>query len=413
MKLLSSLIIAFVCASSALAKTDIKKNSATAEEKTNSPSTSLRSAGDVVETASTSKVDSEVSQTTTTTAVITKSSGSDTEGFLSNLFSLAGIGSKNVATTERFDSEDEHSGTNETTTEGEHGHGHGMPYFVMWRYLQDADCTDGSSGGDYMTAFAGKTNECKYINDLKHGTVKCSEDGTTYTAEYYADDKCHDHTATFVTDEPTNVCHKINGNVWKTICAKEDLSSENPYMNCFAGSEMVYLESGESIRMEDVKLGDRIQVASYEGEEFADVVYLPHDYNKVESTFVRIESVGGNSIRMTPDHLILAGECNALLSLTPAKAVNVGQCVESVNGQEMVIEVAEDRGQGVYTVVTSQRDGIIIVNGYKASSFATNHYIVNGYYDIHRALYKYGLRFTALNSIPYYFSIFFRGVLSA
>jgi len=262
-----------------------------------------------------------------------------------------------------------------------------------------------------MTAFAGHTHECKYINDFKHGVVKCSKDGTTYTAEYYADDKCHEHTATFVKDEPTDTCHEINGNVWKATCSSVDLSEENPYMHCFAGSEMVHLESGESIRMENVKLGDRIKVASNDGKEYAEVVYLPHARNNIESSFVHIESSKGNSIRMTPGHLILAGECKTRLSLTPAGAVNVGQCVETVDGQEVVTRVSENRGHGVYTVVTSQRDGIIIVNGFKASSFATNHYVVNKYYDIHRTLYKYGLSFVALNSAAYYIGDAFTAAL--
>merc|ERR1711871_516453 len=328
-----------------------------------------------------------------------KSSGPE-EGFLSTLFSLAGIGSKNVATTDRFEEHgeeeeehgeehnEEHTGGNETVIEDEdeHSHGHEHPkYFVLWRYLYSGDCEDGPEGGEYMTAFTGHTNECKYINDLKHGKLKCSEDGTTYTAEYYADDKCHEHTATFVKDEPTNRCHKINGNVWKATCSSVDLSPENPYWNCFAGSEMVHLETGESIPIEQVQVGDRIQVVSANGMEFADVVYLPHDKNAVEASFVQIESTGGKAIRMTPDHFILAGECDVTLTLIPAKAVHVGQ-----------------------------RVGIIVVNGFKASSFAINHFFVNAFYDIHRSLYRYDLRFATLklSTIMSYIGFSFACIMS-
>lgn len=419
MKFVHALVIVFACVSCALAKKETKLTSESEDNKTSS----LRSEAGKTPTTSTPVADTKTEEaaktgptrTTTATAPTAAATTTDTSSsdssFLSNLFSLAGIGSKNVATTERFDSE-EHTDTAGNETEHAEETAAGHHYFAMWRYLSDGDCKDGNTGGEYMTAFTGHTNECKFINDMRHGKVICSADGSTYTAEYYADDKCKQHTATFVTDEPVDTCHSINGNVWKTTCSKVDLSDENPYMQCFAGSEMVHLESGNSIPMDQVQLGDRILVGSGQEVEFADVVYLPHAKNSVESSFVEIETVGAKSVKMTAGHYVLAGDCNAASTLKAAKDLAVGQCIDSVDGQKVITRVSESKGYGIYSVVTSHRDGIVIVNGFKASSFATNHYFVNTYYNIHRMLYNYGFQCTALNTLMTYIGLGAYGVLS-
>ena len=137
--------------------------------------------------------------------------------------------------------------------------------------------------------------------------------------------------------------------------------------------------------MEDVKIGDRVQVAAADGSlDFADVISLPHAQNSIVSSFVEIETAT-SSLKATPTHLVMT--CDK--SLVRAENVAVGACLATVAGEETVTAASTIQGQGVYSAVTSHADGIIVVNGFKASSFALNHNVANAYYNIHRALYAY------------------------
>ena len=135
--------------------------------------------------------------------------------------------------------------------------------------------------------------------------------------------------------------------------------------------------------MEDAKIGDKVQVATAAGSiEFADVVFIPHDKNTQASSFVELETAT-SSLKVTPAHLVMT--CDK--SLVRAESVAVGTCLATVAGEETVTAATTSHGHGVYSVITSHADGIIIVNGFKASSFAMNHAVTNAYYNIHRALY--------------------------
>ena len=159
---------------------------------------------------------------------------------------------------------------------------------------------------------------------------------------------------------------------------------------CFAGTEALLLQSGDYISIDKVKVGDRVQVASTDGFlSFADVVFLPHEKNAQPAPFIKIETNSGASLKVTPSHLVLAGSCEVDdMKLTRAEDVAVGECMLTVSGEDVVVNVSKTREKGVYTIVTSHKDGIIVVNGFVASSFSYNHMIANFYYDLHRALYK-------------------------
>ena len=157
---------------------------------------------------------------------------------------------------------------------------------------------------------------------------------------------------------------------------------------CFAGSETVSLESGESKAISDVKVGDRVLAANAAGEiVFSEVVFVPHGANTEIALFTRISTVDGREIKMTQNHILPAGACKSSTSmpLIYASQVSVGDCIQTVSGEQKVSEVASVRGEGVYTVVTKEE--YIVVNGIIASPFGINHMIANMYYNIHRIAY--------------------------
>ena len=90
---------------------------------------------------------------------------------------------------------------------------------------------------------------------------------------------------------------------------------------------------------------------------------------------------------VTPTHLVMAGECGGTMTLIRAENVPVGSCLASISGHKKIIASTKTSSRGVYSVITAHHDGIIVVNGFKASSFALNHEVSNIYYHIYRALY--------------------------
>ena len=163
---------------------------------------------------------------------------------------------------------------------------------------------------------------------------------------------------------------------------------------CFAGTETLLLESGSSISMEDVKLGDRVQVASSDNTfSFATVIHIPHSKNRDQAQFVEIQTFE-SSLKVTPYHLIMTSNCEDVdknMQLKAAQDVTITDCLVSSSDRKNreITAVSKTSGEGVYTVVTDHSDGFVVVNGYVASSFSYSHVIVNSYYHLHRALYSY------------------------
>eukprot|EP00472_Partenskyella_glossopodia_P013882 CAMPEP_0197522446 /NCGR_PEP_ID=MMETSP1318-20131121/7590_1 /TAXON_ID=552666 /ORGANISM="Partenskyella glossopodia, Strain RCC365" /LENGTH=607 /DNA_ID=CAMNT_0043074835 /DNA_START=379 /DNA_END=2202 /DNA_ORIENTATION=+ len=159
---------------------------------------------------------------------------------------------------------------------------------------------------------------------------------------------------------------------------------------CFHADSKVVLESGEAKRIEELKWGERVQVASADGEiSFSDIVYIPHSKNNKQSRFVQITTTD-NVVKMTKYHFVMASEtCEpGSFALTYAKNVKAGHCLDGTKGAEVVKDVALVNGNGLYTVVAAHSDGIIVVDGIKASSFAESHSFTNSYYNIHRFLHS-------------------------
>jgi hypothetical protein len=160
--------------------------------------------------------------------------------------------------------------------------------------------------------------------------------------------------------------------------------------SCFAMSETVLLESGATKAISDVEVGDAIQVVSADGSlAFSEVVFLPHGANTQRALFAELELASGNSLRATPAHFVLAGACGAdAFELTAMKNVAEGSCVQTAGGEDEVTGNGHVVDHGMYTVVTKESSGLVVVNGVRASSFAHNHWLLNNYYNIHRAVYE-------------------------
>ena len=156
--------------------------------------------------------------------------------------------------------------------------------------------------------------------------------------------------------------------------------------SCFAGSSEVTLENGDSKKISEVIIGDRVLSYRKGKSVYSDVVAIPHARNSDLSEFIQITTTSGKVIKATPQHLIKAGVCDSDMSLIPAIRVTDKDCVLTADGQETVMSSMNVMEEGLYTIVTNEE--YLIVNGIVASPFAVNHAIPHFFYNFHRMLYK-------------------------
>ena len=162
---------------------------------------------------------------------------------------------------------------------------------------------------------------------------------------------------------------------------------------CFAVSETVSLESGETKLISEAVVGDHIlSVNAVNKLVYSEVIAVPHAKNDIEARFTQLVTESGRDVKMTGLHMIAAGSCSAAdgtgnLSLIYASAVKAGNCIKTVDGLEKVVEVKESVSKGIYTVVTMEE--FVVVNSIVVSPFAISHVFVNVYYNVHRLLCAY------------------------
>ena len=116
------------------------------------------------------------------------------------------------------------------------------------------------------------------------------------------------------------------------------------------------------------------------------MVFVPHRANKERVAFIRVAAESGRDVKMTHDHILPAGVCGSSLPLVYASKIVVGDCIQTVSGEEKVSMVEVVHSEGVYTIVTNEE--YIVVNGIIASSFGANHMMANLFYNLHRFVYS-------------------------
>lgn len=259
--------------------------------------------------------------------------------------------------------------------------------FVKATEFYEDDCDD------KKTSVAHVSGECFGFDSFKgHTSFKttCSEDG--YSLDWYEYDgskTCQGNAVLVGTGLKSPHC----AGRWRSVCRELPPDDDS----CFEGSQEVTLESGHPKAIEHVQVGDKVMVWTAQGQtKISDVIFVPHPSNSVETIFVEVVTVSGRSLKMTPDHMLplaTAASCNRTLAfdfvLGYARDASNGMCILTIDGPEVIVKTRHVKGKGVYTVVTAEPNGHLVVNGVVASSFGTNHHVVNAYYGIHRMLHPF------------------------
>ena len=258
-------------------------------------------------------------------------------------------------------------------------------YGLTTNVYVDSACATQSMG---TSVVIGSLNTCTVSGTT---SSKGTQSGSTITITAYSDTSCT--TSTGTQTFTTGTCTAVSGatsQYQKYTFTEAPASSSTA--TCFASSETVQLQDGSVKALRDVQIGDRVLTAAMDGsvKGYSPVIAVPHAGDvSTTASFVQLVTAE-KDVKMTADHLVLAGSCDAAtpLSLVQAGSVTAGQCVQTTSGKAAVTATRRNvPGQGLASVVT-KAGGLVVVNGIAASPFAINHAIPEAWYSIHRLVYS-------------------------
>ncbi len=166
--------------------------------------------------------------------------------------------------------------------------------------------------------------------------------------------------------------------------------------SCFASSSEVVLQNGGKKLISDVIVGDVILTMSLDNSfVFANVVFVPHKLNSQEALFLELQINNNHRLTLTESHLLLIQkQCDVDSSLLPssfvltrADRVALNDCVLTVTGRQVITSVELTVRHGIYTAVTDNPSGLLVVDGIVASSFSDFHFLANRFYHLHRSVF--------------------------
>jgi hypothetical protein len=273
------------------------------------------------------------------------------------------------------------------------------PYSGYWtallsdfRFYNHDECTVQTSGSRIFTCDSGVGTLYSYSSSDCSGS---STSESTYSNPNECDDHQDDDETTgddyFTSNELYLSSYCTGGSDGYTFTPITSSGESSSSSTCFAGSEIVTLESGVWKLIADVVVGDRVLASTAQGAfVYSDVIAVPHAKNNDRVMFNEISLANGADIRMTGEHLLpVAASCgvDAVFTVIAAKEVAVNSCVMTVNGQSAVVSNNKVAGAGIYTIVTNEE--YVVVNGVVASPFAVSHAAGNTFYNVYRAMYNY------------------------
>lgn len=159
-------------------------------------------------------------------------------------------------------------------------------------------------------------------------------------------------------------CSPVSGCPKAKLTNCDESSDDSASPSCFAGSELILLENGQYKKISDISIGDIILTADKNYNlSYSPVIFLPHEKNNIETQFIQITSNKNNTIKLTPEHNIIANN-----KVIYASKVNIGDTLQTVNGSEIVKDISIVKDFGIYTAITENE--FIIVNNIIASPIA-------------------------------------------
>jgi len=185
-----------------------------------------------------------------------------------------------------------------------------------------------------------------------------------------------------------------------------DASSNACTAGCFPGSATVETESGERVRMDQLRIGDRIRSVNEQTaqSEFTTVYAFLDKQPNVVADFVVLTHSDGKEFTVSPFHLVYRYAGLSTLEAVHARTVQVGDVIH-VDDRKVVVEAKSfSRQTGWYAPATL--NGNLVVDGVMVSSYS----MISSHYWAHLAFAP--IRALARLSAPVVESQWLDGVVS-
>lgn len=147
-----------------------------------------------------------------------------------------------------------------------------------------------------------------------------------------------------------------------------------PRRLCFPSISRVTLESGVSITMRQLNIGDRVRTLGTKGETiFSEVIAFLHKEVKTVAHFYNLKTNRANVVRLSPQHLIFRkANTSSPISAVFASEINIGDLLytsnRNISSFQTVSQITMTIETGVYAPLT--RQGTLLVDGVLVSCYA-------------------------------------------
>lgn len=128
---------------------------------------------------------------------------------------------------------------------------------------------------------------------------------------------------------------------------------------CFPGGVTVQVHTGATIRMEDLKVGDRVRDAS---GGYSAVYMFSHRLSSTRTEFVRVHTTSGHALTISPGHYV-----HTSMGLVQASGLRIGDDVITTNGVVRVCRKERHWDVGLFNPHTMS--GSIVVNDIVSSVY--------------------------------------------
>jgi len=148
---------------------------------------------------------------------------------------------------------------------------------------------------------------------------------------------------------------------------------QQPRRLCFPAISRLTLESGASISMRQLRVGNRVRTLGTKGETtYSEVIAFLHKETETRAQYYKLEISGGNTILLSPQHLIFRKQnSSSSISAIFASEIEPGDLVSngSDSFDETVIRITMVTEKGVYAPLTLE--GTMLVDGVLVSCYAS------------------------------------------
>ena len=147
-----------------------------------------------------------------------------------------------------------------------------------------------------------------------------------------------------------------------------------PRRLCFPAISRVTLESGASITMRQLNIGDRVRTLGTNGQTmYSEVIAFLHKEIKTAAHYYNLETNRGNVVRLSSQHLIFRKKnTSSPISAVLASEINIGDLLYTLKGNtssfQAVSQITMTIETGVYAPLT--RQGTLLVDGALVSCYA-------------------------------------------